>query len=140
MLRLGPMIHTGTVKQAFLNKHAETCQTPACALVVETWKVLIPIFCVPYLWERDARNLKEYHIWQSSNINLFVAQRRETAKELQFLLLMKGTFDCGGNTMQQSAGVRCHEGNSLDPSKDNFLKLMMQSSRRFTRDARLDCL
>jgi hypothetical protein len=34
-----------------------------------------------------------------------------------------------GNTRQQSAGVRHHEGNSVDPSKNHFLKLMMQSSR-----------
>jgi hypothetical protein len=37
-------------------------------------------------------------------------------------------FDCGGNTRQRSAGVRRHEGNSLDPTKDDFLKLMMLSS------------
>jgi hypothetical protein len=37
--------------------------------------------------------------------------------------LMKATFDCGGNTRQRSVGVRRHEGNSLDPRKDNFLKL-----------------
>jgi hypothetical protein len=34
-LRLGPMIHTGTVKQAFLNKHAQSHLKPAHALVVE---------------------------------------------------------------------------------------------------------
>jgi hypothetical protein len=28
---------------------------------------------------------------------------------------MKATFDYGGNTRQRSAGVRRHEGNSLDP-------------------------
>jgi hypothetical protein len=55
-------------------------------------------------------------------VKLFGAQRRETAKPLQFLELMKATFDCGGNTMQRSAGVRRHEGNSVDPRKDNFLK------------------
>jgi hypothetical protein len=49
-------------------------------------------------------------------------------KSLQFLELMKATFDCGENTMQQSAGVRHHEGISLDPRKDDFLKLMMQYS------------
>jgi hypothetical protein len=64
----------------------------------------------------------------SSNVKLFGAQRRETAKPLQFLELMKAAFDCGGNTRQRSAGVRCHEGNSLDPRKDDLLKLMMQSS------------
>jgi hypothetical protein len=50
------------------------------------------------------------------------------------------SFDCGGNTRQQSAGVRRHEGNSLDPRKDDFLKLMTQSSHFFKKDARLDCL
>jgi hypothetical protein len=69
---------------------------------------------------------------QSSNVKLFGAQRRrKTAKPLQFLELMKATFDCGGNTTQQSAGVRRHEGNSVDLRKDNFLKLMMQSSQFF---------
>jgi hypothetical protein len=45
--------------------------------------------------------------------------------------LKKATFDFGGNTRQRSAGVRRHEGNSVDPRKDDFLKLMMQSSRFF---------
>jgi hypothetical protein len=63
-------------------------------------------------------------------VKLFgVQRRRETAKPLQFLELMKATFDCGGNTRQQSAGVRHHEGNSMDPRKEDFLKLMMHSSR-----------
>jgi hypothetical protein len=61
----------------------------------------------------------------------------KTAKPLEFLELMKATSDCGGNTRQQSAGVRHHEGKSLDPRKDNFLKLMMQSSIFFKRDTRL---
>jgi hypothetical protein len=74
-------------------------------------------------------------------VKLFGVQRiRETAKPLQFLELMKATFDCGGNTTQQSAGVGHHEGNSVDPRKDDFLKLMMQSLCFFKRDARLDCL
>jgi hypothetical protein len=73
-------------------------------------------------------------------VKLFGAQRRETAKPLQFLELMKATFDCGGNTKQRSAGVRHHEGNALDPRKEDFLKFMMQSSSFFKRDARLDCL
>jgi hypothetical protein len=74
-------------------------------------------------------------------VKLFgVPRRRETAKPLQFLELMKAMFDCGRNRRQQSVSVRCHEGNSLDPRKDDFLKLMMQSSRFFKRDARLDCL
>jgi hypothetical protein len=52
-------------------------------------------------------------------VKLFGAKRiKETAKPLQFLELMKATFDCGGNTTQQSAGVRSHEGNSLDPRKE----------------------
>jgi hypothetical protein len=35
--------------------------------------------------------------------------------------------------MQRSAGVRHHEGNSPDPRKDDFLKVMMQSSGFFKR-------
>ena len=70
-------------------------------------------------------------------MKLFGAQRiRETAKPLKFLELLKATFDCGGNTMQRSAGVRRHEINSLDPRKDDFLKLMMQSLSSFVRDAK----
>jgi hypothetical protein len=42
-LRLGPMSHTGTVKRTFLNKCTQSHLKPARALVVETWKVLIPI-------------------------------------------------------------------------------------------------
>jgi hypothetical protein len=67
-------------------------------------------------------------------VKLFGAQRRETAKPLQFLELMKATFDCGGNTTQRSVGVRRHEGNSLDPRKDDLLKLMLQSSRFFFKE------
>jgi len=52
------MSHTGTVKRVFLNKRAQSCLKPARALVVETWKVLIPICCVPQSWKRDTRNLK----------------------------------------------------------------------------------
>jgi D-aminopeptidase len=37
------MSHTSTVKRAFLNKRAQSHLKPAHALVVETWKVLIPI-------------------------------------------------------------------------------------------------
>jgi hypothetical protein len=66
-------------------------------------------------------------------VKLFGAQRRETAKPLQFLELMNATFNCGGNTTQRSAGVRRHEGNSLDPRKDDFLKLTMQASSFFKR-------
>jgi hypothetical protein len=46
-LRLGLMSNTGTVKRAFLNKCAQSRLKPARALIVETWKVLIPICCVP---------------------------------------------------------------------------------------------
>jgi hypothetical protein len=105
------------------------------------WKVFIPICHLPWMWKRDARNLKDYHIWQSSNVKLFGAQRRrETAKSLQFLELMKATFDCGGNTRRRSVGVRHYKGNSPDPRKDDFLKFMMQSSCFFKSDTRLDCL
>jgi hypothetical protein len=76
MLRLGPMSHTGTVKQAFFNKHAQSHLKPACILVVRTWKVLILICRVTYLWKSDARNLKDYYIWQSLNVKLFGAQIR----------------------------------------------------------------
>ena len=65
MLCLGLMSHTGTVKQAFLNKRAQSHLKPARVLVVEMRKVPIPICRVPYLWKRDARNLKDYHIRQS---------------------------------------------------------------------------
>jgi hypothetical protein len=41
------MSHTGTVKRAFLNKRVQSRLKPACTLVVETWKVLIPICRVP---------------------------------------------------------------------------------------------
>jgi hypothetical protein len=44
------------------------------------------------------------------------------------------------NTRHRSAGMRRHKGNSLDPRKDDFLKLVMQSSRFFKRDAKLGCL
>jgi hypothetical protein len=92
--------------------------------------------------EKGRQNLKGYHIRQSSNVKLFGAQRRrETAKPLQFLELMKATFDSGGNTTQRSAGMWHDEGNSLDSRKDDFHKLMMQSSHFFfKRDARLNCL
>ena len=65
------MSHTDTMKRAFLNKRAHSRLKPARALVVETWKVLIPICRVPQLWKRDTRNLKDYHIRQSSNVKLF---------------------------------------------------------------------
>jgi hypothetical protein len=62
-------------------------------------------------------------------VKLFgVQRRRETAKPLQFLELIKATFDCGRNTRQQLAGVRHHKGHLLNPRKEDFLTLMMQSS------------
>jgi hypothetical protein len=68
-------------------------------------------------------------------VKLFNAHRRqETTKLLQFLELMKAMFNCGGNTRQQSVGLRHHEGNSLDPRKDDFLKLMMHSLFMFFQD------
>jgi hypothetical protein len=82
--------------------------------------------------EEGHQKSKRLSYTASSNLKLFGAQRRrETAKPLQFLELMKATFDCGGNTRHRSAGVRHHEGNSLNPRKNNFLKLVMQSSRFF---------
>jgi hypothetical protein len=38
------------------------------------------------------------------------------------------------------SGCVRHEGNSLHPRKDDFLKLKMQSSHFFERDTRLHCL
>jgi hypothetical protein len=64
--------------------------------------------------------------------------RKETIKPLQFLELMRTIFDCGGISRQHSAGMRCHERNSLDPRRGDFLKLMMQSSRVFMREARVE--
>jgi len=56
---------------------------------------------VRHVWKREAGNLKDYHRQQGSNVKLFSAQRRrDTAKQLQFLELMKATFDCGRNTRQ----------------------------------------
>jgi hypothetical protein len=43
MLRLGLMSHIGIMKPAFLNKRAQSHLKPACALVFEMWKMLIPI-------------------------------------------------------------------------------------------------
>ena len=70
------------------------------------------------------------------------AEDKGNRKVAAIFRVMKATFDCGGNTRQRSAGVWRHERNSLDPRKrkDDFPKLMMQSSSSFVRDARLDCL
>jgi hypothetical protein len=86
--------------------------------------------------EEGCQKSKRLSIWQSSNVKLFSAQRRrEIAKLLQFLALMKAKFDCGRNTRQRSAGVIGHKGNLVDPRKDDFLKLIMQSSCFFNRVA-----
>jgi hypothetical protein len=45
-----------------------------------------------------------------------------------FLELIKATSDCSRNTRQSLVSVRHHDRYSLDPRKDDFLKLMMQSS------------
>jgi hypothetical protein len=68
------------------------------------------------------------------------AEEKGNCKAPAILELMKATFSCGGNTRHRSAGVRRHDGNSVDPRKDDFLKLVMQSSRFFKRNSRLDCL
>jgi hypothetical protein len=82
---------------------------------------------------------KNYYIEQSSNMNLISMQRRrKIAKLLQFLELLKAMSYCDGSTRQQSVIVGCHKRNSLDPRKEDFLKLIMQSSRFFKRDATLD--
>jgi hypothetical protein len=65
-------------------------------------------------------------------MKLFSAQKkREIEKLLKFLELMKAMFDCGRNKAAT-------KGNSMHPRKDDFLKVMMQSSHFFKRDTRLD--
>jgi hypothetical protein len=130
------MSHTGTVKQAFLNKCEQSILKPPHALVVKSSEVFVPVCHVAQLWKRDTRNIEDSYIWQSTSVKLFSAQRRETGKPLKFLDLMKATFSCGRNTRQHSVSVRCHERNSLDPRKDDFLKTM-HSSHFFKRDVRL---
>jgi hypothetical protein len=120
------------------NKCAQSRLTPTPTLIDKMREVLAQIYQVPWLWKGDVKNLKDYNIWQSSNMNLFGVQRRsETAKPLQFLEFRKAEFGCSRNTRQQSVSVRRHKRNSLDPRKDNFLKLMILSSRFSKRDARL---
>ena len=101
------------------------CSNLSCNLVME-------VGCQKSKWPSYTAKFKHEVIW--------CVEDKETAKPLQFLELMKATFNCGGNTRQRSAGVRRHKRNSLDPRKDDFLKLMMQSSHSFIRDARLDRL
>jgi hypothetical protein len=65
------------------------------------WVVFVPFCRLVFLCNRDALNQNDSHIRQSSNVKLFGAQRRmETAKPLQFLELMKETFDCVGNWVE----------------------------------------
>jgi hypothetical protein len=67
-------------------------------------------------------------------VKLFSAQKSETTKPLQFLELMKATFNCGGNTRLQTASVRRHEIYSLELRNDDFLKLMMMQFSCFFQD------
>jgi hypothetical protein len=60
-----------------------------------------------------------------------VLRKLEPTKLLQSLELMKVAYNYGGNTRQQSVNVRHHKSYSLDPRKNDFLKLMMLSSRFF---------
>jgi hypothetical protein len=56
-------------------------------------------------------------------MELFGVQRRETAKQPQFLELMKAMFGCGGNERQRKASMRHHKRNSLEPREEDFLKV-----------------
>jgi hypothetical protein len=81
----------------FLN-HLEYILNKTCKTSTDI--ILCGDFNINYL---DDNSRKHYYLL----FKLFGAQRiRETAKPLQFLELMKATFDCGGNTRQRSAGVR----------------------------------
>jgi hypothetical protein len=65
-------------------------------------------------------------------MKLFSMQRkREAVKLLQFFWLMKAMFNCSENTRQRSVNVWGHERNLMDSRKDDFMKLMMQSSSLF---------
>jgi hypothetical protein len=63
------MSHTGTVKRAFLNKHAQSCLKSARTLVVETWKVLIPICRVLYSSYGGTQEISETHPAIAHRIN-----------------------------------------------------------------------
>jgi hypothetical protein len=69
---------------------------------------------------------------------LSVQMKRETTKVLQFLELKKMAFKCSGISRWLIASVRHLKRHSLVPRKDDFLKLNMQSSHSFMRDARLE--
>jgi hypothetical protein len=59
---------------------------------------------------------------------LFIAlRRRETAKPLTFLDLMKECSTVAG-TQGSGQNVMCHERKSLEPRKDNILKLLKEYS------------
>jgi hypothetical protein len=61
------------------------------------------------------------------------AEEKGNCKASAIFGVDESNINCDRNTRQRSVGVRRHEGNSLDPRKDDFLKLMMQSSRFFKR-------
>jgi hypothetical protein len=84
--QLGPVSHTCTVKQAFLNKRVQSHLKVVRALNVKTLEVLVLICCVPQLWKTDARNLKDYPSYMAK-FKHEMERRRETTKPLQFLPL-----------------------------------------------------
>jgi hypothetical protein len=53
------------------------------------------------------------------------------------VIVFKAMFDCGGNTSQRSVS-EVSEKYSMDPRKDDFLKIIMKSSHFFKRDTRLE--
>jgi hypothetical protein len=71
---------------------------------------------------------------------IWCAEEKGNRKAAAIFGVDESNIRLGRNTRQRSVGVWRHEGNSLDPRKDDFLKLMMQSSRFIKRDGRLDCL
>jgi hypothetical protein len=121
----------------------------ACAISSETssrlncWNVdgaYFNFLCTIVMEEGRQKSKRPSYTAKFKRVLIRCTEEKWNAKLLQFLELINATFDCGGNATQRSAGVRRHEGNSVDPRKDNFLKLMMQSSCFFKRDTRLDCL
>jgi hypothetical protein len=90
------------------------------------------VSCTVVIEEKCQKSKKNYHIRQRSNVNLFGAQRRETANPLHFLELKNATFDCGRNTRQLSTGMRSHERKFTGPKKRRWVSL-----RFFKTTARL---
>jgi hypothetical protein len=88
----------------------------------------------------DARNLKVLYMAKFKREVIRCTEEKGNRKATAIFGVDESNVYCGGNTRQRSAGVRRHEGNSLDPRKDDLLKLMMQSSCFFKRDARLNSL